>query len=574
MATEIFRNSKFAVRSVCEFGSKTCVVTFDGYADNRSLDRSGFGEEFFRSRHVDAVHFLTSENDWYQYPELPAAARAVAELVKGYDRVVAYGSSMGAYAAIRFGGLAGASVALAISPQFSINPRVARFERRWGADAERIDYLLERAPPGPFIDAAYVVYDPKDTDARHVKLFRRHTRVIDVRLPDVGHPATGALAALDRLTGLVMDVVDDQLNVEALTSQVAREHRASAHFHYALSTRALWAHQRIAHAGRAAAMESSHFGFIAYYASLLAASGRFAEAQIAFARAATIAPDHPVLLYNLTDFHQRRGDLESAIEAAELLVALHSQTYQWRLDQLRSQYERRQSRPRRPALMIRGRRIIGDPAVPIDVRVTTTPSPPPFAESWRRHETLMTRLPQAPIDLMLVGDSLAELWPDELWRPLQVFNFGVKADKTQHALWRLEQLPPASVDCRHAVIVLGTNNLGAGDTAAGIVAGVAAVVAGVVRVAPRAQVLVIATPPCGSDLRFREDVRIKVRAALASLQGFETVDVDGALRGDRAQGSPNYQPDGIHFSDQGYAALTTLIRHAIERPRPGVPAAS
>lgn len=184
MATEIFRSSELAVRSVCDFGSKTCVVTFDGYADNRSLDRPGFGEEFFQSRQIDAIHFLSRENDWYQYPELPSVARTVAELVKRYDRVVAYGSSMGAYAAIRFGGLAGAGVALAISPQFSIDPRTAEFERRWKLDSERIDYVLERQPPGPFIREAYLVYDPNDADGRHAEMFRRHTRVIDVRLPD------------------------------------------------------------------------------------------------------------------------------------------------------------------------------------------------------------------------------------------------------------------------------------------------------------------------------------------------------------------------------------------------------
>jgi hypothetical protein len=564
VATEIFRSPKLAVRSVCEFGSSTCVVTFDGYADNRSLDRAGFGEGFFHSRQIDAIHILSGENDWYQYPELPTVARAVAEQVKGYDRVVAYGSSMGAYAAIRFGGLAGAHVALAISPQFSIDPRVARFERRWKLDAARIDYLLERRPPGPFVEAAYLVYDPNDTDGRHAQMFRRHTRVIDVRLPDVGHPATGSLAALDLLTDLVLDVVDDRFDVDVLTRKVAAGHRASAHFHYVMSTRAFWAHQRIAHAGRAAAMDSDHFGFVAHYASLLAASGRFAEAQIAFARAAALAPDHPVLLINLTDFHQRRGDLESAIEAAELLVSLHSQAFLPRLNQLRSEHERRKRLRYWPVLTIRGRRIVGDPALPIDVRVTTTPSPPPFADSWRRHELLMTRRPQGPIDLMLVGDSLVECWPDELWRPLEVFNFGVKADKTQHALWRLEQLPPGSIDCRNVVILLGANNLGAGDSAEGLAMGVAAVVAAVVRVAPRARILVIATPPCGPDSKFRQDARRRSNATMATLEGFETLDVDVEMLAAHGGRLENYTEDGTHLSPAGYQTLTALVRAKLE----------
>ena len=569
MTTEIFRSSELAVRSVCEFDSPTCVITFDSYSDDRGLDRQGFGEEFFRSRSVDAIHFIGRENDWYQYAETPAATAAVAQLAKGYDRVVAYGSSMGGYAAIRFGGMAGASVALAISPQFSIDPRTARFERRWKHDSDRIDFSLERTLRAPFVETSYIVYDPLDADRRHAELFRRRTRVIDVRLPNVGHPATGAIAESGLLTDLVVDVVNDRLDVSAITRRVLEAHEGSPQHHYVMSGRARLRRNRLAHAARATAMAPEHFGFAAHYASLLAAAGRFEEAQIAFARAAAVAPDHPVLLYKLTEFHERRGDVESAIEVAELLVVLHSETFRPKLEQLR---KRQRERPgpfsNWPALTIVGRRIVGDPALPVDVRVTTTPSPPPFVDSWRRHEMLMARRPDGPIDIMLVGDSLVEYWPDELWRPLKVFNFGVKADKTQHALWRLEQLPPDSVDCRHAVILLGTNNLGAGDTADGIAAGVAAVVAAVVRIAPRAKLHVIATPPCGPGLEFRSDVRLKANATLASLQGFETINLDFVLARDGASRREHYNEDRIHLSDAGYARIADLVRSRLGEPAP------
>jgi hypothetical protein len=216
-------------------------------------------------------------------------------------------------------------------------------------------------------------------------------------------------------------------------------------------------------------------------------------------------------------------------------------------------------------LTIRGRRIVGDPALPLDVRVTTTPSPPPFVESWRRHETLMADLPQGPIDIMLVGDSLAEQWPEHLWAPLNVFNFGVRADKTQHALWRLEQLPANSVDCRHALVLIGANNLGAGDTAAGISAGISAVVAGLVRVAPRAEIYVVATPPCGPGLGFRAVVRRESNATVARLEGFETIDADEVLSLDCIEASANYQEDNIHLTDAGYRALTDLVRRRLNQ---------
>ena len=566
MPTEIFRSSELAVRSVCEFGSKTCVITFDSYSDNRGLDRLGFGEDFFRHRAVDAIHFISRENDWYQYAETPTAAAAVAELVKGYERVVAYGSSMGGYGAIRFGGMAGASVALAISPQFSIDPRTARFERRWKYDSGRIDFSLERTLKAPFVETSYIVYDPLDADRRHAELFRRGTRVIDVRLPNVGHPATGAIAEAGLLTDLVVDAADGCLDVEAMTRRVLQAHEGSSQFHYVMSGRARLGRTRLAHAARAAALAPEHFGFVAHYASLLAAAGRFEEAQIVFARAAAVAPDHPVLLYKLTEFHERRGDVESAIEAAELLVVLHSETFRPKLEHLRKRQRARASPFNNwPTLTIRGRRIVGDAALPVDVRVTTTASPPPFVDSWRRHEMLMARRPDGPIDLMLVGDLLVEQWPEQLWAPLKVFNFGVKADKTQHALWRLEQLPANSVDCRHALVLIGTNNLGAGDTAAGISAGISAVVAALVRVAPQANVYVVATPPCGPGSGFRADVRRESNGAVSRLQGFQTIDVDEALSSGCVETSANYHEDHIHLTDAGYRTLTDLVRQRLNQ---------
>ena len=557
---EVFRSPELAVRAVCEFGSPSCVVTFDSYSDDRSLDRPGFGEEFFRSRSIDAIHFVSRENDWYQYPEMPAVTAAVAALVKGYARVVAYGSSMGAYAAIRFGGMAGASVALAISPQFSIDPRCVRFERRWKYDSERIDFTLERTLTAPFVETAYVVYDPRDRDRRHAELFRRRTRVIDAPLANAGHPATGSLAEAGLLSDLVLDVIADRFDVGELARRLSVEQKTTPHFYYVMSLRAASARARVAYAGKAAAMAPDRFGYVAHHASLLAARGRFAEAEIAFARAAALMPDSPFLLYKLTEFHEQRGDFKSAIEAAELLVSFHSATFQPRLDRLRALQQRTTERFRWPTLSIRGKRIVGNPLLPIDVRVTTTPSPPPFVESWRRHEALTSRRPTGPVDLMLVGDSLVECWPDPLWAPLTVFNFGVKADKTQHALWRLEQLPPASIDCRHVVILLGANNLGAGDTATGIAMGVAAVVAAVVRVAPKARILVIATPPCGPDSQFRQDARQKANATLASFEGVEVIEVDAEMRGDGSVRSLNYAPDGTHFTETGYRRLTELVR--------------
>lgn len=118
-------------------------MTFESYKDYHSFDRPGFGEAFFDANGIDAIHVVPRNNDWYQYPEIDEACRRVRELTASYPHVVAYGQSMGAYGAIRLGGRVGAEAALAISPQFSIDPAVAPFEPRWVGDAGRLDFQVE-----------------------------------------------------------------------------------------------------------------------------------------------------------------------------------------------------------------------------------------------------------------------------------------------------------------------------------------------------------------------------------------------------------------------------------------------
>src|ERR1700730_15225227 len=173
VAEEIYRSADLLVKARTGYESSLCVVTFDAFTDRRTLDRAGFGENFLDSRGVNAVHVLSRVNDWYLFPDIELALDAVAKATASFDKVSAYGSSMGAYAALRFGGLAGARTAIALSPQFSIDPRLVPFENRWDPDARRLDYRIERrlATKG-FVPSADVFYDPGDRDARHVELYR------------------------------------------------------------------------------------------------------------------------------------------------------------------------------------------------------------------------------------------------------------------------------------------------------------------------------------------------------------------------------------------------------------------
>ena len=86
-----------------------------------------------------------------------------------------------------------------------------------------------------------------------------------------------------------------------------------------------------------------------------------------------------------------------------------------------------------------------------------------------------------PVDLIFIGDSITEQWRWGAGAPVwkkhfeeRALNFGLGSDKTQHVVWRLQNIPLTDWSPKVAVVLIGTNNTG--DTPADIAAGVQAVI--------------------------------------------------------------------------------------------------
>ncbi len=585
------------------FSNACCYVTFDSYSDHRGLDRAGFGEQFLGEHQIDAIHVLTRENDWYQHAEILEICARIRELTAGYDRVIAYGSSMGGYAAIRFGSLVGAKLAFALSPQFSIDPRRVPFEHRW-CDAARIGYLYED-DPASFVETAIIAYDKEDLDARQVALYRPHTHVVDIGLLDCGHPCSGFLAELNLLQRAVLDLAQGTFDAAAFEQEARRRRRESGQYYFTLSRKSRNSTRRLALAEQAVLRGTSNIAYLANLASMAAGAGHFAAAMEALERCDEIAPAHPVVRYHRSEVLEKAGDLAGAVAALEDVPPEFVRTgaHEYRLEMLRARAAEAnrtmsanegvpvppppsavaswhdvappkgivaQARRRlehaagwlmRANALDRTRRL-GMASMAVETRVTTFPSPPPFVTSWQRHDWLIRHLPRLPVDLILVGDSLAEYWPATEWPQWRVFNYGVAADKTQHVVWRLGELTRRIVAAR-VVVIVGTNNLGAGDTPEGIVAGIEQVVRRVGMLVPDATILAIEMPPCGPNFDFREDDRIAANRLLREAGFVRTLNVDAELIAPEAADNPYYMADHIHFTPEGYRLLTWLARQAL-----------
>lgn len=234
-SAELFRSANLLVRRVGARGG-LCFVTFGSYTNDATLDRSGFAEEFLRDEGIDAIHVINRDNLWYQYPEIDEALAAVRSATAPYDRVITYGSSMGGYAALRFGHVCRADTGIAISPQFSLDPHVVPFENRWQADVARITFNERAYTPLP---RQYIFYDSRMAlDRGHFDAFAAAGGdPVGVAIPYAGHPVGPILLETGVLKETVRAIVSGDFTVHDLQRRVRERRRRSQHHFFMLARR-------------------------------------------------------------------------------------------------------------------------------------------------------------------------------------------------------------------------------------------------------------------------------------------------------------------------------------------------
>lgn len=294
------------------------MVTFDSFTDQTTLDRPGFGEGFFLNRRVPAVHVISRDNRWYQEADLPAALDAARVVTARYPRVVSYGSSMGGFAAVRFGAAAGASTAIAISPQFSIDPREAAFETRWAYHSRRIRFVHD-ADRFPAVRRAYVFYDPRDPDALHADLIAARCPTERVRLPYGGHPVASFLNETGLLSEAVQTICAGSFDALACERTARARRRGSGQYLFTLAHRLALHHleTKLRLARMAVAASPADPVYRSYLGLVLERSGRWSEAEDAYRSTVEPEADRSESFEMYARALLRRGRLA---EASELMA--------------------------------------------------------------------------------------------------------------------------------------------------------------------------------------------------------------------------------------------------------------
>lgn len=229
------------------------LVTFADLTFRPAGDRF-WGRDAAEKLGCDAIGFVAKRENWYPVVSVRAAAPLVRAALK--PRSIAYGYSMGAYAALKHGAFLGVTGALAVAPQASISPADvpsdARFHRfhRPGLHAE-MRIAAEDLPP-----FAAVLADPYDpTDWPHAAMLAAAGPVHLLRAPLAGHAAIWLLAGADALAEILEPALAGDI---AAMRRVLKARRAQSGHWFRMMGRAAYRHGHARLAGtlwdRAAAL--------------------------------------------------------------------------------------------------------------------------------------------------------------------------------------------------------------------------------------------------------------------------------------------------------------------------------
>lgn len=178
------------------------LVTFADLTFRPDGDRI-WGQEAAAKLGVTTIGFVARRENWFPAASVAAAAPAVRAALRG--PAVAYGYSMGGYAALKYAALVGADRALAVCPQSSIDPAEAPWDTRFHGFHQPGLHAGMSVRPGEPGGFALMLADPyMPEDRRHALRLRDEAGVHWLRTPFMDHASVWLLVE----SGFLRKVLD------------------------------------------------------------------------------------------------------------------------------------------------------------------------------------------------------------------------------------------------------------------------------------------------------------------------------------------------------------------------------
>jgi pimeloyl-ACP methyl ester carboxylesterase len=202
---------------------RTAIVTFAPRQEGRFI----WGSNFLSRFEACQIGLIDYSANWYPEADMAAVLPVLAPLLAGYERVVLYGFSMGAYAALKYGARLGADAVLAFSPQYSIAPAdVGDFDRRRPGLYFQPDLHRDmRIQPEDLAPQAVLFRDPRFAeDVRHAALILAQGPVQVVATPFAAHDSARFMISAGRIEPMLRQAL---AGIPLQAAALRREARAS-----------------------------------------------------------------------------------------------------------------------------------------------------------------------------------------------------------------------------------------------------------------------------------------------------------------------------------------------------------
>jgi beta-glucosidase len=177
--------------------------------------------------------------------------------------------------------------------------------------------------------------------------------------------------------------------------------------------------------------------------------------------------------------------------------------------------------------------------------------------------------------VIFLGDSILSRFADgpgaDVWRreiaPLGAADFAIAGSTTQNTLWQIDHDLLHGLSPRVVVLLVGTNNLGAGESPAEVAGGIAACLGAIQARQPHVRVLLLGILPRGDSSDAGMGALIgqtnTLLAGVAAQYHAAFLDAGPALLSPGGTISRTILGDSLHPTTEGYRILAGEIRSAV-----------
>ncbi|WP_404306516.1 GDSL-type esterase/lipase family protein [Neorhodopirellula lusitana] len=208
-----------------------------------------------------------------------------------------------------------------------------------------------------------------------------------------------------------------------------------------------------------------------------------------------------------------------------------------------------------------------------------------FYDWHDRHQEVIKALPQKPVDLVFIGDSIThmfggipkspvarggETW-DRFFGHRNAINLGFGWDRTQNVLWRLQNGELDGIRPKVAVVLIGTNNLTGTKNArtnnpSEIASGIEAICDTIHHKQPQCKILLLSVLP-RSPQRFAKPIReINRRIGPLGQRDYVTfLNLTASFADENGLPQKELMHDGVHPNASGYELWAETMEPVLSR---------